>query len=482
MEKESQMIALTLQNTSRSNFKKFIGAANKALFFLFAVFAFTETITIIPKYGETFSVSFFISLTALPFFYISYPFLYRTSGTWRILITSAATLVLLRLSSLGMAFIWTPTYSGYFSTTPLKAWAESSLKYAYDIACVPYVFCMFVTIGEKKMYKGLRVYLVAMFAFTLFQYIVFRSNNETMYGIYDKVNFIGLFQPSSLIRRLVKAKQEYRAYGFSGEPGHNCLFLSAIAIPWTAVHIMNRTKTKEFIFDCVIFAGLFVFAFLTKSPAVYIGVLIDLLLALSYFFSSSRFLKKQKTIMGFFLLLLVALIFLLPYTRNILIRYATKLVDFSNQSTASHYSNVYNDIMIFLHYPLFGCGDGMQGYFYAANVGDTIFANAPEVQQLLRGETGLNEGGAGIPAILGGYGLFGIAIISYVFRKFCLEACHYKEQNEEVKFYILSSGIALFVMLCVRQGIHRNFAIPLIFALQYAVGQKRNLEYTEIRI
>ena len=449
------------------NVKKVIGRLNVIFFAFFLCFCFTESVSIIPILGSKVSLSFFISLIGILLFFISYFFYYQNAMNNKLLIMCSILFFALSISSLGMSLILTPSYSGYFDTNPAMVWLEITAKYFYDFVCLFYVFCMFKYITMDKFIKGLKIYILLMIGFTFFQFIVFVCNNNVLYSLYDVVNFLGIFQQSSLIRRLVNAHQSYRAYGFSGEPGHNCIFVSCIAIPLLSFEIAKKTKQKEQqnLLTVLCLVGVIVFGLLTLSPAVYIGILINFLVFLVLFLKAKNIKKVLKIVVSVSSTLLIVILFAVPYSREHILSYFAKIGDLTNQSTVSHYSSVFNDFKVFAKFPVFGSGDGMQGYFYMDNVINTFFSRNVEVQSLMNGQRGLIEGGAGIPSILSGFGIHGIFIISIFIYKIYNSYFNIKNQEFMTKIFVLTTSIILIIMLCVRSGLHRNYGIFLLFAL-----------------
>lgn len=105
-----------------------------------------------------------------------------------------------------------------------------------------------------------------------------------------------------------------------------------------------------------------------------------------------------------------------------------------DQSGAYRNSTIANDLAIVREYPLFGVGDGNQGFFYSQNLPNWIRANtSAEVAAALNGERGVLDGGAFIGALLSGYGIVGtcffavwaIGLLRYAMRNQRLMGRHY---------------------------------------------------------
>lgn len=96
-----------------------------------------------------------------------------------------------------------------------------------------------------------------------------------------------------------------------------------------------------------------------------------------------------------------------------------KMLDLGNQSTASRYLAIYANLLIFIRFPLFGCANGLQGYFYENY---RYILNGKIVDEstleLFTGSLGsIANGTAFFAGILSGWGLVGLLLFVRFFIK-----------------------------------------------------------------
>lgn len=90
-----------------------------------------------------------------------------------------------------------------------------------------------------------------------------------------------------------------------------------------------------------------------------------------------------------------------------------KVSDKSNASTINRTSTLINDLIVFSHFPLFGCGDGIQGFFFNENVSNhAITSGSQELANLMAGKSGVVGPGCFITAILSSFGIVGFILFT----------------------------------------------------------------------
>lgn len=90
-----------------------------------------------------------------------------------------------------------------------------------------------------------------------------------------------------------------------------------------------------------------------------------------------------------------------------------KLFDNDNQSTVMRKLPLIGDWEIFKHFPIFGCGNGLQGYFYPLMIPTEYYKTALDSngRAIIYGSaTTIPNGQLFFPGILSGYGLIGIVL------------------------------------------------------------------------
>lgn len=440
---------------------------NFFLFFLVLAFSFTGTIKVISIAGKYFSAPFYISIFSIPCFYISYFFVYRNKFLNKTIIYLSLVFSLLFTASLSMSYFLYPKYNGLFETSPLKVVIENGIKYLYDILLIPY-FIFFVSFLNRKLIKKLiMVFLAFWIVFGLFQILVYYINNQTLWKIYDSIDFLKLLGGRSETFIRIRANyNSFRFYGISSEPASNCVLICVILMPFFISELKDcNLKITYRIFLIIALVFTLLFAYLTKSASVYSGMLV-IIIYLAYKFLKNakiRLFYKMLTISG--VIFLIILIFTISSLRNAFLnKFIFKLFDTSDYSTQHRYSTIWNDIVIFITHPIFGVGDGNQGYYYASNLIGTWMSNNAETQMAIKGELGLLNGGAAIPSLISGFGIFGVAIIFVFYKKYIK---HWKMRNitfKKIRVYYLLAGITFVILSTATQGIHRNYLLLLYIA------------------
>ena len=151
-----------------------------------------------------------------------------------------------------------------------------------------------------------------------------------------------------------------------------------------------------------------------------------------------------------------------------------KISDTGNQSTAYRNSTIINDIEIFKDYPIFGVGDGNQGFFYAQNLPFWVLASgSTEALFALSGNIGVLNGGAFLPSIISGYGvlgcvLFGSWIVACVRMAFA--------NKERMRHYYSLFIIAMFasIPICwMAEGFQGAPVVLFLIFCMPALGEQR---------
>lgn len=441
------------------------------LFFLIVFFSLTGPSSLILLFGKKFSLSFFISFAALPIFYLGYFFLIKNHNLNKLIILLAAFGIILLLNSLGMSLILYNQFSGLFSTNPVKVGIEELIKYAYDFSVIPYfVFCLSY-LNKGLIKKIVYTFLVLWILFGIFQAFCFYLNKASLWNIYDSLNFLGVFGGTSeVFERIRKNYGYFRFYGIASEPSSNASLICAFLIPFLFYQIVAFKRNKRFLItNGTLLLIVLIFSVLTMSASVFTGLAIDAAALVAFLFKSKVLSKRFKLSIGYAAISICAVLMIIPSTRDIIVnRLFLKLFDTNNYSTQYRYSTIWNDILCFIKSPIFGVGDGNQGYFYASHVSGTWMANSPETQAAIRGEYGLLNGGAGLPSFISGFGIFGL-VVAFVFaRKIFLDTKKCSQFYERIRTYFYLGLAIQLVFFAASSGLHRNYLLLISLTMQSA--------------
>ena len=445
--------------------KKTCTYLNISLFLLLCFFSCFGTCSLFSVRGNYFSFSFYISLLALPLFYLTYLIFKRHDVDFIIKLVATA-MFLLIVSSLGMALIITPRTTS-FTVLPTSNVIKNAIKYLYDLALIPY-FCFMVSFVRKKWaVRLIDVFFVIWILFGIFQILAFEINNPVLWRIYDAVDVLKIIGGNStMLGKIRKNYASFRFYGFASEPANNCLTMcfQFVYLYWRLFKCQLTRKEK---IEYGIFAFfLTLFAILTKSASVYTGVVVLLLFWFAQLLKTNK-IGLKATIITLCCLLSVAIACaFIPQTRTLLYDdFILKLFNHSNQSTQYRYSTIWNDALVFIRIPIVGIGDGNQGYFYASNVSGTWMSANGEAQRAIQGKLGLLDGGAAIPSLISGFGIYGVVVIALSVRSYLLYAKKTNSIYNAVRPYAMALAVAFAVMALATVGIHRNYPLFLMIVI-----------------
>lgn len=365
-----------------------------------------------------------------------------------------------------MGFLLYPQYAGLFNTTPTKVVVINGIKYLYDISLIPYfVFCLSF-LNRKIIRLCVGVFMSAWILFGCFQIAAFYIDNPVVWKIYDSLDFLKVIGGTSeTFQRIKHNYGTFRFYGFAVEPAGNCVLIAVLLLPFL---IMELKEKHGWLYSAYLWVSLVFtvfFAIMTKSASVFSGMAILGVVALVNLF------RDHKTTVKFNITLVslcvggLAVILLVPQLREIFFdRFLLKLFDKSDYSTQHRYSTIWNDFNVFIRNPIFGVGDGNQGYFYTNNVLGTWMANNPETQSALKGERGLLNGGAAIPSLISGFGIFGCVLLYVQGKKYYVYTSS-RNRNFSKFSRAFAVGLIVYLFLCSATiGIHRNYLLFLFFA------------------
>lgn len=439
-----------------------------ALIIFFSLFAPTKLLSLS---GKNFQISFYISILAIPLFYISYFFVFKNHSIDFVFPLIISLFSILFVSSLGMGYILKPRYDGLFNSSPEKEVIKTAIKYAYDLALIPYFAFMLSFLERKTLSKIINTFLIIWIVFGIWQILVFQVNNQAMWTVYDKMDFLKIIGgDAATFQRIRHNYGNFRFYGFASEPASNCILISAFLLPY--LFYKNTRKgylLKTRIFYWVITIFVLTFSFLTKSSSVYVGIVIDFVCMFVFLIKNNKIKGSTIVAAACILVLLVGIGFAIPATRKIILNdFLLKIIDTSNYSTQHRYSTIYNDIIIFFKSPIFGIGDGNQGYFYASNVIGTWMSRNAETQMAIKGDMGLVSGGASIPAFLSGFGASGLFLIGFAYYLFTKKAKSLNANFKLLKSYFVAALTSILFLSAATAEIHRNYLMILAIASPFA--------------
>lgn len=472
--------------------------SNIFIFFIWIFLSLFGPVTLFSILGKHFGLAFYLSIFSFPYFIFSYFVVFKKNIDFVFTFKCIAVpFICLLFSSLGMAFCLSPIKDGLFETNTFSVWLEETAKNFYDVFGILYCIFFLRLISKKQFSKFCSIVFVFWISVCFIQTIVFLLNNSIVNSIYDGINFLGILESTETMQRIRANYGFIRIYGLASEPASNAIFIGCFVLPILIYKIFEskyQNRKKELAISILAFAITALISILTFSTSVILVFLISLLYLVIKFFKANSVSNKFKILFLITIFIILIIILIIPTIREKLISMFAKVFDTSNYSTQHRYSTTWNDILIFVKFPLFGIGDGLQGYYYFENIIGTWMANNTETQMALCGQMGLLNGGATIPSIISAYGIFGVILISYFYKKIIIKQLHTNKFFFNNKALFIISISSLILLFLVSSSIHRNvlgyctIALPFIFEVEFCetntmkVGNSTPIKYTLLEI
>ena len=255
-------------------------------------------------------------------------------------------------------------------------------------------------------------------------------------GIYDSLDFFRILTGSRVVLT-------GRVMSVAGEPSYLASDLGTVIFPFLCTcNIMNIKKRLTWL-HIVLYIPII---YWTKSSALFMVVAAIVLAWIYYKFLTKSHNKSNMDKPIIIILAVTMLLIIISCVYNIPIVKDTfdKVFDTNNMSTAFRYSTVINDIKIFFRYPLLGCGNGIQGFFYNENCPDWAYFSY-ETQNSLNGYNGVLNGGAFFPAYISGFGIFGL-ILLFLFLRKCIKIASSHRKKMGFLYYMYMMGLIAFLI------------------------------------
>lgn len=212
------------------------------------------------------------------------------------------------------------------------------------------------------------------------------------------------------------------------EPSWAAMFIGIFVIPFHMSRlIFENFKNKKIILEVMLWLPVIL---MTKSTTAYLLTFSSLGLSCLYviFKSSANYRLKMFSLIviiaGFvFMFLLEYMDDILGFNFSYLLR--DKMTDIeNNQSTSSRTILLFLNWDVFKQFPIFGCGNGLQGYFFrnleSLPKAYQSVSLTGDINDLLNGvSNSIPNGQLFLPGILSGYGMVGIVLFfRFLFKSF----------------------------------------------------------------
>ena len=319
----------------------------------------------------------------------------------------------------------------------------------------------FKIITIKELEKLINIIIIYTLIIGYFQILIITIPATSK--AYDFINLFGFYRDSDFILAISRISLN------TLEPAATAQVLSILIIPYLMGKYLYTLKAKALII-ILLFMPI---AFFTKSSTVYTLIITNILVFL-YFLIKKKSSAKEKTLTILFLLITIGLTSTsLQQESSNEIKYLTleKASDTTNASSLYRTSTVINDIEVFKKYPIFGIGNGNQGFYYSENITDPSFFISEEVSRASAGEFGIVNGGPFIPAFISGYGIVGSLLFIFLIKKLINRMKKIKANISYFYEMYFIGSIAFLVSATLSNDIIGNYLAIFVLSIPFLIKE-----------
>ncbi len=328
------------------------------------------------------------------------------------------------------------------------------------------------TIGGENTFNGVIPKICFTFAYMVFMYYnqeLFRQLSKEEIGtIFDRIvticiciGFLQIFVilfggPFSQIYDIINLAFEAWSLDritFTGriallttEPASGAGFLGVVVAPYLfSKYIANKFK----FIDSIKLLLIIIVLYFTKSTTGYSLLSLDFLLFGFIILRTREINTAKKTLVIFLMIIAFAIFGITVVANEVLFGHITsvfdKLFNLDNTSSMSRKVGLYVNWGIFQRFPLFGVGNGNQGFFYREFFPKEAFSSIWAVERYNEAAYTLMDGGVFFGAFLSGYGIIGFGLLIAFIRKSIIIMKNNKRIYGYLYYFYIISGVALVV-------------------------------------
>lgn len=351
------------------------------------------------------------------------------------------------------------------------------LYYFHILTVIYYNYFMFKFIKPKEIiniFKKIVIYILIIG----YMQILIINNFPLVSNIYNILNIFEVLRSSEWIHT------QDRITLTGSEPAAAGNILGILVIPFILSQIIMGNEKKKNTLLILFYLPIIYF---TRSSTSYLLISVGFLIFVIYFFKKFN-VKKLLVIVSISIIVAISLLYGInsvekqgneSFMEDMSYLIIGKITDENNLSTAHRTSTVINDIKVFLKYPIFGIGNGNQGYYYNENLPSWAFAS-PESMEIYNGYHGIVNGGSFLPAFISGYGLLGTVLLIMFIIKCMTILKKNKAKLENFYYMYVIGGISFLTSACMSTDIVGNYlalfiiSIPFIYSKESKVNKTLN--------
>ena len=278
--------------------------------------------------------------------------------------------------------------------------------------------------------------------------------------VYDALNFLGVFKPSSYITRISRIPLS------GSEPASAGVLIGILIFPFLMSKIINRERAGRYFAQLLLWLPVIYF---TKSSTCFILVFVD---AIAFVILG---LKNRSLGKGLLLILapliagLLALVILSttdfssnPVLEQIKYLLFEKSGDRTNESTVTRTIPTYINFKIFLEYPFTGVGNGNQGFFYSKFFPAWGRISSSTYNKI----TGVADGGVFIPSLFSGYGTVGVIAFAICTVNYIRETIAKRHELKSF-YYMFLIAFAAFLFNSFQTDYFGNYITIFVLCIPF---------------
>lgn len=343
----------------------------------------------------------------------------------------------LNIMSIVMAFYIQLTYGNYQGSTAFSGVMGMIIYFFQYVVMIIYNKYIFEIIPKQEMLKILNRTCFFLLILGYIQIINILTSNALL-NLIRSVDVFDILMPSQNIKLSLTTLE-----------GASAGMLISIFVLPILLSQFTIKKQMKLLFQIIAWIPVIYF---TKSSTSYILSIATFSTFFMYIFKEN--INKNKIlkilIIAVIIIIFCSLIYIdLPKETKDDISYLLfyKLSDQQNGSSVSRYIPFYTNIGVFKQFPLFGVGNGLQGYFFIDYFPMHLINTAgSDIKSFYNvGANSIANGGLFFPSILSGYGILGVGIIFTCMIKI-KRLIAYKEKENNIFYYAFKYSVLAIII------------------------------------
>lgn len=393
----------------------------------------------------------------------------RNSSNGKLFSFFAGMLLLFNCTSLIMATVFQIVYGNHGTESAFSGILGSEIYCIHYIIIVAYNRRIFSIISKELIDKIVGRVCIFLLCLGYFQ-IFWLSFGGVFEKILNTVDVFYILHPAYAMEKLPLTETEGASAGG---------LFGIFVLPYLLSKIVvDQDRRKNWI-QIMLWVPVVIFMRSTSAVFITIGAILAYLLVI----------KRTRT--HFLLIFLLAIVLTVLYfigfekiisfiskitPADINLKYLIfeKLIDQDNASTVERIIPLYINFGAFKEWPLFGCGNGLQGYFYEKYFPQfalNVTYNITILKDLYTAKNQIYNGSLLLPSILSGYGIVGTSVfVVYVIKSLRHVRARIDAMGHFGYYYLIACGALL--VHGFQGGISGRYYIWFVLSLPYLLSQE----------